>query len=530
MKNVKIFLLLLSTVLVISYEPIYNLDKRYNYYKNITSISNSLVKLNFDPNSGFFCQANDHLHKDQIIMKVPIEYSLSPLDFFPFKNELFKYLETSEFFRRNSDQISKQVNVLLSYYILYVHLADKELMEKYFKEKKMDHYLNSTKVNPKIFNSFVDIPLSSYSSSQEHIDLLSSMGIPMSGEQDLEQIHANVIAEAAKDEHFEILYPIISNLEMFKWAFGNLLNRATFIDNRLYTKVKGRPANINSQIEPQKVNTAINSKFIKSQMFPTLISYVDLCNYYQPKFFDKRDKKDLILDGEPGYYLYRLDSDYQPGEEISYTYTSGATSLDQFINYGFVIPYNIFNIINMQVIEDKTINSEQFKICREVDCIEANIKSHNEIQKTRLYYLNLNGLNEKLLNYAKIKYLNDTKEPTKIIKNILNNQPISYTNEMSAYLFYYKNSIETVNKVNRPILKILNRIQRFSDQIEKLEKNWEDNAENKKQWQRLVMFKIIYEMDFSFKVIIQKHISYLQNQIIKNAKTELDQLRASYLN
>jgi len=512
-----------------SYEDQDVLKKRFAFYKNIENYSNNTIRVDYDKDKGLYCVAKDYLDYGSLSMKIPREFSICPYYLFPFKYEIMDAMNRIEGFNSTigTDQLFSVY--LLTYYIMYLKRAPKKQIEEYIRDNNFTEYYNLTKVDLSILDSFPTKTLNLGSMTSEHYELLKNLNYYSEREKEQEMVFRSVLIILRSNIHYPYIATFASDDELFKWAFGIVMSRTMTLKlNEYYILENYKISDPNIPPSIMK-NIHANSFMGKTIGVPCVISYIDLCNHYHPKSIFSNDKVPITLETEPGYFLSHASAQWSPGDEVKYTYINEGNNVALLYNYGFFIKNNIFNNEKITIEDEYNMSIEQFNLCKEIGCFDPRIKMISHIPKIRQELINLQSLNERLLNYGRVRYLKGKFDTKNIIKKLAIDKKISHLNEITALLYYYKilkDNLESKKYVFENIIKdsqlvksVLNTIEKKFDEI--------DDAEN--YWTRVKIIENIMMMDIYFKKIIPKHAHIILNRIINENNNDIMKLKAKYI-
>ena len=112
----------------------------------------------------------------------------------------------------------------------------------------------------------------------------------------------------------------------------------------------------------------------------------------------------------------------------------------------------------------------------------------------------------------------------------MNGQHISYENEISAWMFYTNTCINLYKPRYDQYIRNINEVQKHRSNCKKIEENWNDNDEQRKEWMSSKIYETINLISL-YKLNIQtKGIYGSLNKIIFNHHNELAEIRNRYLN
>jgi hypothetical protein len=486
----------------------YAFANRHDYYKKITSFSNNTVTAGKDSSGDLGCFALDYISKDDSILKIPKQFSLCSYDLFPFKYELVSFLLDFPGMRETVGSEQKLSTYLLTYHLLYFLNAPKEELRNYIKNQDLKSYNVTKEVDESLRDSFEKNEINDF--DNENLELLKSMGHVYNVEMDIKNVFQYMTSRIKTSKHVDMLITFTNNYEKFKSAFFMVANRGYNIKLEDYRK-------LDEELSSKKKNTEVN-KILASSGGLCIISFFDLCKHYQPKYEDMRDKRNLVVTASNGNFEISVDKNYLPGQEISYTYLIDSSNLFLLYKYGFVVHPNIFNLFKVKIEEEKPLSIFKFGLCRELGCVDSNVKDPLKVPKVKEINLRYAKIDESLLNLGRIKHLDEKNNDAKLIlKSIFNKQKISYNNEASAWMFYYSKLHS--NSMSSYLIQLLeeNQIQRNKKYT---------TEEEKISFQRR---EAIYRMDLSYKIIVDRNLKASLNNLITLAQSELENLKGKYL-
>jgi hypothetical protein len=511
-----IFSLYLSTF-ISSFESQDSFQKRVKFYEKINQFSENRIKLGISQEKGLSCIANDYIESGRKILTIPKKFTLCSFDIFPFKYEITAILQTYTGYTNligiKEDEISLY---LLTYHLAYYLFAPKEEIKKYIFENKLEEYYYVNEIDESVRDSFPDNIFSASTVIMEHYGLLKEMGYEVKGTEEIEKIYTLFHEKLPHSKHADIIYPWTASLTQFKWAFAIIYTRAYHVDLNRYLVLENRK----SKDMWYSKNLELNRE-IHGQTGNCILAYPDLCNHHQPKLFDLSDKRHFAIETEPNNMLINVGEEYYPGQEIVYSYSSNPPNHMLLLHYGFILPNNSFNFFTVKVDDPLAITPVQLNICKEVSCFETAVKEARDINRVKLYELQLGRINSGLINYARVRQLKSNADSRSVIKSLMNQKPINFLNEVSAWLFYHKSILNVMfdGKVS------------LNKSIKKGQKNRRlaQVSETKEEFFKYKGFELIYLMDASYKKIFTKHLNGSLNQIILNTEKELQSLKLKYL-
>jgi len=512
-----------------SFEDQEEFQKRFKFYSKIQQYSNNTIKVGNDPEAGLTCIANDYIPYAKLTLQVPKKLSICPYYIFPFKYEIISALQKVQGLNETLGTEQRFPVYLLTYYLMYLKSGLKDKINQYIKLKNMTDYYELTEIDESILDSFPKSVLSMGNFDPEHFQLIRQMNYQIDKDQELDAVFKVVLQDLSFSKDFEVTYPWISDFSLFKWAYSIVMSRGmTLRLNEYYNleSIKISDPNIPNHI---KKNIKTNAYIGKNVGCPCIIAFIDLCNHYQPKNIYGTDKLPIVLDTKPGFFLNSAVADWNPGDEITYTYANDPNNLILMSHYGFYLKDNNYNEQKIYFEEDYNMGVEQFNLCKEVGCFDAKIRSVNQVPKSRNENIVPYTLNENLLNYARVKYLKPKFDAKNTLKKLLVDKKVSHLNELSAYLFYYKIMKDNLDYHGKIIEADIKEGQTLKNKISELEKNWNkiDNVEA--LWKKFKISYNLFMMDLNFKNILVKHANVILNRILNETNNDIMKLRAKYI-
>jgi hypothetical protein len=533
MKFLKFFLMFLLYLLIsfsfsYCFEEIESLHKRINFSKQVSKISNNTIKLYASQSDGLSCLTNDFLQEYQKLMKIPKKYTLCSSYLFPFKFEILKFLMNIPDIK---ERIGKDQNVtiyLLTYYLLYYMYAPKAQIKNYIIQKKLAQYYNYEDIDDSLKEYFPEMIPGSGLLDLEHYNLLSNLGYNLRYDLELEEVFKKVNEKVLQLPYKDLIYPWTSNYEQFKWAYSMVMSRSFTIKFKDYLRLEGLEDNTNLNLDiSTKKNYEINKIISPPNVGATcLIAFVDLINHYQPKYLDYRDKKMIFLVFEKDNFVYFAPKNLNPGQEILHTYSDKPSNILLFLNYGFVIPNNIFNIHTIKVEDSTKLNLSQLGLCKELKCFEFDENDPWKIPETRFYNAKLSQIELSLLNYGRVLFLNKNFDKKTVLKTLSIDKIISFENEVMAWIYYFISFKKNTN--NGLLENSLKQCQKYRNVVKNIEDNWLNEKTKRDEWRRNKIYENIYLLDISYKKIVTRQMLGSINQVILNTHKELENLKEKY--
>lgn len=522
--------ILILCLLTYAYEDKETFTKRYSFYNDILHYSNHKMIVGADQNKGLACVANDFIAERQETLRVPKNLAICPYYLFPFKYEISSWLGEIPSVIESYGKEQKFGVFVLTYYVLYLTKAPKEEIDKLIKEKKMEQYYNIHEVDMNISNSFPKIMMTSATMEKEHFDLLNELGYNFNKGKQLESIFKFMSQKAFHSEFAEVLYPWMSNFNDFRWAYAIVMSRGMTVRVKEYNILEGIKEKEKYFTSWDKKNQELNNLIGKNVGAPCIVAYVDLCNHHQPTTVEMRDKRPIVLDTVKGYFINISRIYYHPGEEISYTYSYEPNNAVMLSHYGFTMRDNIFNIAKVMGKYDFEFTKQQFSLCLELGCIESKIKDPKSIPPVKIHILRIGKIDKSLLNLGRVKYLPNNVDVKQVLRSWINDKPISFANETSAWINYLNSILTNIGHSGEDLIRRnIRKAQKFRNKYRDLEDQWRDDEAQRIEWGRLKTTENIYLLDISYKIINFKHINYSTKNIIMNIENDLERLKDKYL-
>jgi hypothetical protein len=524
----KIVIVFLLIAIATCYEDSETLAKRIRFYKHIKQYSNNTMDVEYQPDKGLSCIANDYLEPGQRILMVPKSQALCPYFMFPFKFELIEALHTVPGLNQTLGHEQKFSVFLLTYYLMYFLFGQKAEIGQYIIKNNLTEYMDIHEPDANIADALPKVMLTSSTLQSEHYSLLRELGYPLDRQEELDRVYNTVILNLQETKHYPMIFPWCSQYDKFVWAYSIIMSRGMSVRiNEWFTLEDMR----NKKKTPvDEKNIEIMQGLAKIVGTPCLVSYIDLCNHYQPKYEDMRDRKPIILDTVKGYFVNTLSLTYNPGEEMSYTYSADPSNIIMYMHYGFTMRNNIFNSANLRYDNNDEFSAAQFNLCKELNCLEPTTRDPKNMPKMRLFKVTIKSFDEGAINYARVKYLNPDFDQKKVLKQLVAGKAISYENEMNAWLWYFKFARKSIVADKHGITRSIRKAQKYINICKQIQSTWDvDDDKMVKEWVRAKHFEIIYKMDISYKMIMYKQAKAAVNQAIVLTQGELDHLRGKYL-
>jgi len=523
------FILLAIIPTAFSFENEESLKRRINFYSKIQQYSNNTISLGQDPEKGLFCVANDYIENGSMTLLVPKRLSICPYYIFPFKHEIINALTKIPGLSETLGHEQRFSVYVLCYYIMYLKTAPMKQVKDYIKKHNLVDYSELTEIDESIIDTFPEYTLSIGSFEPEHYMLMKQLNYPIEKDQELQMVFKLVMQDLSSSPHFEVIYSWTTDFELFKWAYAIVMSRGLSLRLNEYHVLDEIKISDPSTPPHIKKNIQKNAYIGKTVGCPCVIAFIDLCNHHQPQSVYSTDRLPIILDTKPGYFFNNAVADWTPGDEIVYTYSNEPSNILLMSHYGFNIKNNLFNEQRISIEDEYSMSLEQFNLCRELGCFDPKIKSVSHIPKTRFDSINLNSLNEKLLNYARVKYFKGKVDDKTALKKLAVDKKISHLNEISANLFYFRVLKDNLNQESKSIENSIKEGQVVKERLAEIQQNWNKLDEAEIIWRKLKISANIFEMDLSYKKIFYKHAHVILNRILNENYNDVSKLRAKYI-
>ncbi len=534
-KNKKLLLLLSLIILsslfpsATSFENNESLKRRLNFYSKIQQYSNNTMRVGQDKEKGLYCVANDYIPNGAKTIRVPKKLSICPYYIFPFKHEIIAALAKIRGLKETLGVEQRFSVYVLIYYIMYLKVAPRNTVKEYILKHKLSDYYELTEIDDSIMDSFPESMLTMGNFDAQHYLLMRQFDYPMDKDQELEMVFKSVMQDLSALPYIEVMYSWISDFELFKWGYSIVMSRGMSLRlNEYYTLEQLRMTDPNNPPNIKK-NIEKNAFICKTIGCPCVIAFIDLCNHYQPKHHYSNDKLPIVLDTSPGFFINNAVVDWLPGEEIVYTYTNEPNNIMLMSHYGFNVKDNFFNEQKIAIHDEYSMSIEQFSLCKELGCFDPKIKSPTHVPKSRQDTINLYSLNEKLLNYGRVKYFKGKLDEKIILKKLALDNKISHLNELSADLFYFRVMQDNLIHQSKLIEIAIKEGQMVQNRLADIEQNWDQHEEPETLWRQMKISGIIFEMDLSYKKIIYRHAHVILNRIVNENYSDVLKLRAKYV-
>jgi hypothetical protein len=292
LKEYVIFIFLHCLYLSLCFEDHTSLKKRIAFYQKISHFSNNTISPGYSSDTGIGCIANTYLRELETVLIVPKSLSICPYYIFPFKFEIQQYIQEIKGMNETTRSDQKLAVYILTYYILYFKFGEKEYIKNYIKNNNLSDYFNISEPDESIEHSFPKILLSTTNYDEEHYKSLAKMGYPVSIGEELQIVYNWVSSKLIfHSGHLEAVYHWAIDFKRFKWAYSIIMSRGMTLRLPEWLVLEGisekestRNFILNKNIEKNKI-------FSKNVGAPCIIAMVDLCNHYQPKYPDMREKE-----------------------------------------------------------------------------------------------------------------------------------------------------------------------------------------------------------------------------------------------
>jgi len=327
----------------------------------------------------------------------------------------------------------------------------------------------------------------------------------------------------------EVLYSWTTDFDQFKRAYGIVMSRGMTLKLPEYFNMIRLKERIGKFNEHEKKNLELNKIIAENVGVPCIVAYIDLCNHYHPKHRDMRDKRPIILDTLPDYFINSSPRNYDIGDETSYTYTNSPNNIVLFLHYGFIIDKNIFNINKFRIEDDSFLTLHQFNLCRELNCVDSTTRDPQRVAKVRPASITYNKVNEDAINYGRIKYLKGDVDGKKVLRILNSGRILNYHNEVAAWLYYFRNINREYSFQKQILKKSIQKTQKYRKILVDLESNWKDNDEQRLLWTHNKHYELIHRLDISYKIILPNQLELALNRVIQHTNDDIMRIKAKLL-
>jgi hypothetical protein len=546
----KILLLIYIFNLFISINAIdtlINFHKRIKFASKLKKISNNKMTFSYNKISGIYCLANDFIKKGSYLYDIPKSLTINPYYLFPYKFEIMDILLKLNTIQNSLEKDQKLATYLLVFQYLIYRYPAKISLKKSIEINKFFDYYNYFEPDNSIFDSYPNFVSSLYNSDEENIYILKQMKISHYQINELKEIYDYCFFEISKEQKLMELIFIIKDFKTFKEAYALIMSRSMTIALKDYLILEGldksnkntTSASVsysNSDSDSIPISIKKNNQrnlVIGRNGSPALISFIELCNHGQPKFFNEKNKNKEINNNnnrnfihisiKKGSYVHKSSNFYRPGEEIVFNYLHNPTSFYLSLNYGFILKKNIFDIYLIKIKDFALINKNQENLCKILDCSSS-------------VNLSNNGLNENLLNYGRIKFFRKNILDEEIL-NKLNKDKIfffSNENEIASYIHYFNILKFELMIEHKNIMECFSGGTGVKLALKIIEENHNLKKEKLKlkilnKWKKLKLKETIYDLAFLSKNILIINTEKILNNIIKINSQEIINIKENYL-
>ena len=515
---------------IYSFETQEALQKRFDFYKQARKFSDNSIKVSYTKQNGLTCEALDYKKPGDLNFKIPRELTLCAYYLFPFKFELASYLKEIPFLAEAFGQRTLYSVYLLTYNIMFLSSEYKEEVNQYIKEKQLEQYYEIEQTDMSLFDSFPKIALNKYFLEDEHYDLLQKYSVYNKNELDeLRQVYDHVLRRVKQSEHKEAMLPWVIDFDRFRWAYSMPKTRAMQITFKNWRKVDNTDARMKNFTKWEKMNHEFNVQMAAKPGADCIVPFVDLCNHYQPKMPDLRDRRTINMETQFNYFINQANTVSRRGDEIQYTYIMQPNSVNLFLNYGFTLPNNVFDSYNARLMLGAEFSMDQLALCKELGCIENSVKKPSDITAPRFISFNFGQVNRILLNYGRVKNLKEKFNYQTYVKILSNSDIISNENEISAWMLYRNKCQELLSPKYHFYETNISEIQKYRNESKNMKSKWEETDEFFKKLLNVQIYEQINLISIYYQNILVKGIYGSFNKIIYHTNQELLGIREKYL-
>ncbi len=533
----KAIILIISTLLVIhptlSYETKASHDRRFNFFNKVSELSNNTLYVSNNTVGGLGLRTSIFTSPKQLAFKVPRNMTMSPYNNFPFKFEFIDFLlEIPDL--QNTLGREQQVSVfVLTYYLMYYLYAPKDKIRQYIIDNKIEEYYNLPEVSEEMKDAYPEIVTNAVSMEDEHYKELNHLGYNLDRRNFLNGVFSHINYKFYKNKHSIMVVPWISKIESFLHCYGLVMSRSMTLRLSEYYVISDYKERRKTMGKWEIHNEEKNKMIGQNTGVPAMISFIDLTNHYQPKYLNNKDRRFIYIDAEKGYIVHKFSQYSKPGDELLYSYSSDPSNANLYNNYGIVIKDNFFNIMSIKVVDKTadTFTASQIGLCKEMNCLyDPNTVEAEKMHKEFRVNTRSMEICKFLINYARVKYLKGDFIKKLIMKKLITGNPISFDNEMNAWLFYMRMYMINMVSDNLPINRSIENLQLFRKKVKQLEENWDDkNVDMMDEWKNAAFHLKNFEFDISFKKILLTHLNVSLDKIITTVKTDLDDIKRKYM-
>lgn len=517
--------------IVYSIDESSSLQKRYNRFLDIGIYSNHTLTLEKDKDVGLYCRANDYIVKGQTVLRIPKEMSICAYDIFPFKHDIVEILNNiPRFAGPIKDQ--KVAFFVLVYQLMYQQYADKDAIREYIKENKLTEYYIEKNLDPIMFDGIPLILPGLATMNKDHLKLVEELGYPSQYTYTEQQVVFDTIKkEFIHHKHNIMVIPWISDLKNFQRCHAIVASRSFGLRHDEFKEMepftKEEMVNFKAAIDK---NILTNVAISKTAPGSCLVSYLELCNHYHPKRLDMIDSTPIALTAEKDYIVHISGKNYKMGDEYAFTYSRDPNNQPLAGSYGFNIRNNIFNKYSVLVSDITLFSKQKVNLAIDIGSLDPSTKELERPVTNKKINLNISRLNKDILNLGRILALENDFNYKETYKFLIKGNPISHKNEIDA--LKYHNSIlnSILTKLPDIVKNNIKEIQYFRNRIRHLLHEWRGDEDQISELNDLENYKLIYEMDVSYKIIVNKNLNQSLNQMILRTNNQLNLLKNKYLN
>jgi len=498
------------------------LNERLNFYKHINKFSNDYLSAQVDPLKGIYTVANKKIVKSQKLLKVPMHFSMCPTYLFPFKFEIMNIITKIPWLTNNLGQTSSTLSIwVLTFYVMYERHADKKKVKEYIIENNITDYFNCHETHHTLKDSFPDIVNMNF--HRDHYIRISKLGYFTERENQIFTVYNFVLNILKSSPHFDIIFPWLSGFEDFINSHSIVISRSLSINMDILRNIEKFNPQSKTNTKSQNINWGVNKQYfgIAGQPVFCILAFFDSHNHYE-KNKSLNDRRTYRINVTEGFFSSYSNNEFEKGEEVDFTYSNMPNNLTMLNNFGFVYRNNIFNEMRIAVAPEQEFTHQQFTICKEIGCGEANHLQSPLIKPQkgeRQFQLNLLKESTFLVNYSKVKMLNEPKsiDTQNILKIFLNNGSISYQHDVFTYLNYYKElKLKFGDEFDKKFLKLVYGSQQNRNLcIKIMKKKYFVEEIHLKKYEYFKIMQLIDDLELSYKDIINKHFEYSLKKVSK---------------
>lgn len=507
-----------------------SLERRIKFHSKLRQISNNKMSYGYSEEMGFFCKANDYIPEFQHLFDVPKNMAITPYDIFPFKFEIMEMLANIPEVKETIDKDQTLYSYLFTMQILLYKYAPRITMDKLIRELEYKDYYEYPRPSEEIWDAHPDLVSSIYNYGEEDTHILIRLKLGFSTIRSMGIIFETLARSIQKTPWGHLIFHQLSDFRTFQSIYALIQSRTMTLHFDDYLKLEGITENDPKLTPVQKRNIIMTRKYGIRTGYPTIVSYVDICNHRSTEYINQKNKNFIRLGTKKGHYVHLSGSNWKPGDEIVFNYSPAGTSPHFAASYGFVTKKNIHDINEINIKDNYNFSMEQINLCREIGCFKFDVKIPSHIHKERKEIINYNTLSESLLNYGRVRLLRGKIDINKYHKKYIKDKSFSNSNEIGSLLFYFNALKEDLKaeqaNVNECILQ--------GSYQKKIAKKWESRLESGDPaiptlLKRAKQKSLIYDLGFVYKAVYILQTNVVLDKILERTSYSIDNLKEKYL-